>query len=153
MKGEFVCTNEIFLFFELLVRLRPNFSIWIGDSFKENEILHPLLVFLYSEDELLIRKIFIFSKLNSSAWIKFSLFFSFLCGWDKNSPLNLSQYERELNSACPSCLLLLWPRTFYKKNFNFVKGEFVCTNEIFLIFQFLVRWRRKFSIWICDSLN
>ena len=34
-----------------------------------------------------------------------------------------------------------------------MKDEFVCTNEIFLIFKFLVRWRPKFSTSIYASLR
>ena len=79
LKAEFVSINWIFLIFQFLVRLRPIFSISIYDSLKENEILHIRLVFFYSEDELLIRKIFILWKVNSCAPMKFSFFFSFLC--------------------------------------------------------------------------
>ena len=67
------------------MQLRPKFSISICDSLKENPILHLLLSFFYSKHEFFIRKILIFRKMNSSAPMKFSLFFSFLCGWDPNS--------------------------------------------------------------------
>ena len=213
MKDEFVCTNEIFLIFQFLVQLRPKFSISICDSLKENSILHLLVFFFYSQHQFFIRKVFIFSKLNSSARMKFSIFFTFLCGWDPNSQsqfvtvwkrtqfyissfpsstfttnllqekfsfsqssirlhewnfpyfsvssagdtqildLNLWEYEREFNSASARFLLLLSARIFHKKNFHFLKDEFVCTNEIFLIFQLLVRLTHKFSISICDSLK
>ena len=66
---------------------------------------------------------------------------------------NLRHFEREFNSASPPFLLLLWSGTFYKKNFHFLEAESVCTNEIFLIFQFLVRLRHKFSIGISDSFE
>ena len=85
VKDEFVCTNEIFLIFQFLVQLRPKFSISICDCLKQNSILHLLIFFFYSQHEFFIRKVFIFSKLNSSASIQFSLFFSFLCSWDPNS--------------------------------------------------------------------
>ena len=67
------------------MRLRPKFSISICDSLKENSILHLLLSLFYFHDEFFTRKIFIFSKLNSSARMKFSIFFSFFCRWDPNS--------------------------------------------------------------------
>ena len=85
VKDEFVFTNEIFLIFQFLVQLRPKFSIAIRDSLKENSILHLLLFFFYSQHEFFIRKILNLSKLNSSARMKFSLFFIFLCNWDPNS--------------------------------------------------------------------
>ena len=85
VKDKIVCTNEIFHIFHFLVQLTPKFSISICDSLKENSILHRLLFFFYFDDELFIRKIFIFLKLNSSASIQFSLFFTFLCGSDTNS--------------------------------------------------------------------
>ena len=171
------------------------------------------LFFFYSQHEFFIRKIFIFWKMNSCARMKFSSFFSYLCGWDTNSrsqfvtvwkriqfcmcsfsssslstnsslekfsfserwirvhewnfpyfsvssagesqilDLNLWYFQREFNSAVPPFLLLLSARIFHKKNFNFVKDEFVCTIGIFLIFQFRVQLRSKLSIWICDSLK
>ena len=85
VKDEFVCTNEIFHIFQFLVQMRPKFSISICDSLKENSILHLLLFFFYSQHEFFIRKILNLSKLNSSARMKFSLFFSFLCSSDPNS--------------------------------------------------------------------
>ena len=85
VKDEFVCTNKIFLIFQFLAHLRPKFSISICDSLKQNSILHLLIFFFYSQHEFFIRKVFIFSKLNSSARMKFSLFFTFLCRWDTNS--------------------------------------------------------------------
>ena len=75
VKDEFVCTNEIFHIFQFLVQMRPKFSISICDSLKENSILHLLLFFFYSQHEFFIRKILNLSKLNSSARMKFSLFF------------------------------------------------------------------------------
>ena len=210
MKDEFICTNEIFLIFQLLVQLRHKFSISISDSLKENSILHLLLSLFFFDDEFFTREIFIFSKPNSSARMKFSLFSSYLCSWDTNSrsqfvtvwkriqfcisnlssstlrknfslekfslsqswirlhqlnfpyfsvspavqteilDLNLWQSQREFNSASSPSLLPFWGRTFYKKNFHFLKAQFVSINSIFLIFQFLVRLRPKFSIWICD---
>ena len=213
MIDKFVCTNEIFLIFQCLVRLRHKFSIWITDSLKENSIVHLLLSFFYFDHDFFIRKIFIFWKLNSSASTQFSLFFSVLCGWDTNSrselltvwkriqlcissfasstngtnfsydkfwfcekwirlhegnfpyfsvscavetqilDLNLWQFEREFNSASPHFLLLLSARIFHKKSFYFLKAEFFSTNEILLIFHFLVPLRHKFWIWIYDSLK
>ena len=78
MNAEFVCMNEIFLIFQFLLQLRPKFSIYISESLKENSILHLLLFFFHSEDGLLIRKLLISWKLNSSAWIKLFLIFQFL---------------------------------------------------------------------------
>ena len=89
LKAEFFCANEIFLVFQFLVQFKPKFSVSICATLKENSILHLLLFFFYFDQELFIRKIFIFSKLNPSAPMKFSLFFSFLCGWDTNSPSEL----------------------------------------------------------------
>ena len=85
LKAEFVCTNEIFLIFQFLLPVRHKFSISISNSLKENSILHLFLPFFYFDDEFFLRKIWIFWKLNSSASIQFSLFFSFFCGSDRNS--------------------------------------------------------------------
>ena len=86
VKGEFVYINWILLIYPFPLRLTHKFSIWIYDSLKENSILHFLLFFFYSEDEILIRKILILWKVNSFARMKFSLFFSFLRSWVANSP-------------------------------------------------------------------
>ena len=67
--------------------------------------------------------------------------------------LDLWHFERQLNSASSPFLLLLWQWTFQTKNFNFMKGEFVCKNEIFLNFQLLLPFSPKFYIWIYDSLK
>ena len=67
--------------------------------------------------------------------------------------MNFAQFKRELNSASFFFLFLIRWRIFHKKNVNFMKGEFVCKNEIFLIFQFLLPFRRKFSIWICGAVK
>ena len=85
VKAEFDCTNEIFLIFQLLVQLRPKFSISISDSLKENSILHLLISLIFFDDEFFTRESFIFIKLNSSARMKFSLFFSYRRSWDQNS--------------------------------------------------------------------
>ena len=85
MKGEFVCMNKILLIFRFRLPFRPEFSTWNSHSLKENSILHLFLSFFYSDEQFIIRKIFILSKLNSSAWMKISLFFSFFCHSDLNS--------------------------------------------------------------------
>ena len=99
------------------------------------------------------KKNFNLCKMNLSAWIKFSSFFSFLRRLAQPLHMNFSQFERELNSASSHFLFLLRWRIFHKKNFNYMKGEFVCKNEIFLIFQVLLQFRPRFSIWISDSLK
>ena len=134
MKGEFVCMNEIFLIFQFLLPLGPKFLFWVCDSLKENSIFHRFFFFFYFENEFFIRKILIYVR-----WI---------CVHELNFPhvsvssgvltqllhMNLSHFERELNSASSRFFFLLRWRIFDKKNFNFRKGEFVCKNEIFLIF-------------------
>ena len=135
------------------MRLRHKFSIWICDSLKENPILHPLLFLFYSEDELFIRKIFISWKLNSSRQINFSFFSVSSAVQTPTIHLNLWQFQREFNSASPAFLLIPSARIFHKKNFHFVKAKFVSINSIVFIFQYLVRFRHKFSIWITDSLK
>ena len=122
VKDKFVWTNEIFLIFQFLVRLRPKFSIWICDSLKENSILHLLLVFFYSEDELLIRKIFIFSKLNSSAWIQFSLFFSFFYGWDPNSRSEFVTVWKRIQFCISSFSSSTMRTSFSTETFSFRKN-------------------------------
>ena len=84
-KAEFVCMNSFFHIFQFILRLRAKFSLSISDNLKENSILQLLLFFFYSEDGLLIRKLLILWNLNSSAWIKFSFFFSFFCRSNPNS--------------------------------------------------------------------
>ena len=145
--------NEVFLIFQFLVLFRQKFSITISDSLKENSILHLLLFFFYFKHEFFIRKILILWKMNSSARMKFSLFFSFFCSWDTNSRSQFLTAWKRIQFCISSFLLLLWWCIFFKKNFNFLKAEFVCTNEIFLIFHFLVPLRHKFWIWIYDSLK
>ena len=132
------------------MRLRTILSIYIYDSLKENWILHIRLVFFYSEDELLIRKIFICERCIRLHQWNFP-YFSVCCAIKTQIlHLNLWQFERELNSASATCLLLPWGRIFDKKNFNSVKPKFVWMNEIFQPFQFLLPFTRKFSISICD---
>ena len=153
LKDEFVCTNEIFLIFQLLVQLRPKFWISISDSLKENSILHLLLSLFYFHDEFFWREIFIFSKLNSSARMKFLLIFQFLLQVRPKFSISICESMKE-NSILHLLIFFFYTaRIFHKKSFHFLKAEFVCTNEIFLIFHFLVRFRHKFSIWIYDSLK
>ena len=85
LQAQFVCTNEIFLIFQLPAQLRHKFSISISDSLKENSILHLLGSLIFFDDEFFTRESFIFFKLNSSARMKFSLFFSYRRSWDQNS--------------------------------------------------------------------
>ena len=85
MRGQFVCRNYIFLIFQFFLPFKPKFFIWICVRLKENWILHLLLSFFHFEGEFFIRKVFMLSKGNSSAEIKFSSFFSFWCDWDPNS--------------------------------------------------------------------
>ena len=125
LKAKLVCTNEIFLIFQLLVQLRPIFSISICDSLKENSILHLLLFLFYSQHEFFIRKILILWKMNSSARMKFSLFLSFLCSWDPNSQ---SQF------------LTVWKRIqFYISSFP---SSTLTTNFLQEKFSFSQSWTR-----------
>ena len=77
------------LFFIFCHRSDPNPRSQFVTISKHNSILHLLLCFFHSEDGLLIRTIPILWKLNSSARMKFSLFFSFLRSWEPNSPSQL----------------------------------------------------------------
>ena len=89
-KTDFVFTNRTLRGFHSFPLAHTQIlSISISDSSKANLVLHLHLFFFYSQDEFFIRKIFILPKLNSSAWIKFSLFFIFFCRSDRNS---LSQF-------------------------------------------------------------
>ena len=67
--------------------------------------------------------------------------------------LNLSEFEREFNSAFTPILSLRWGGIFNRKNFHFVKTEIRSTDEILLIFQFILPFKPKFYIWICNSLK
>ena len=108
MRGQFVCRNYIFLIFQFLLPFTPKLSIWICDRLKANGILHLLLFFFPFQDQFFSRKIFILSKGNSSAEIKFSLFFSFFGVWDPNSRFEFvtvwNRIQFCISSLCSSTL-------------------------------------------------
>ena len=101
------------------MRLRSKFAIWICDSLKENSILHHLLFFIYFEDEFCLRKILILWKLNSSARMKFSLFFSFLCSSDQNSRFQFVPVWKRIPFCISSFPFSTLTTKFLQEKFSF----------------------------------
>ena len=104
----------------------------------------------YVNDKFFIRKILIFSTIQ---WMKFSLFFSFLCSWEPNSQSQFATVWKRIKFSISHFSSSILTTNFLKEKFSFSQSWIRQHQFNFPYFHFLVRLRHKFSIWICDSLK